>query len=64
MERRVARARGERTLEEKKDLENEIKESEEEVLKVKKEHKTLLSSVKKLDEDIRGIERLLGSVTS
>jgi hypothetical protein len=31
MERRVARARGERTLEEKKDLENEIKEIEEKV---------------------------------
>ncbi len=42
MERKVARARGERTLEEKKDLENEIKESEESLLKVKKEHKTLL----------------------
>lgn len=31
MERRVARAKGERTLEEKKDLENEIKEIEEKV---------------------------------
>lgn len=57
MERRVARARGERTLEEKKDLENEIKQSEEEVIKVKKEHKTLLASVKKLDDDLRAIER-------
>jgi hypothetical protein len=57
MERRVARARGERTLEEKKDLENEIKQAEEDVLKVKKEHKTLLSSVKRLDDDLRGIER-------
>lgn len=57
MQRKVARAKGERTLEEKKDLENEIKQSEEEVLKIKKEHKTLLSSVKKLDDDLRGIER-------
>ena len=57
MERKVARARGERTLEEKKDLENEIKEAEEGLLKVKKEHKTLLQSVKRLDDDLRGIDR-------
>ena len=31
MERRVARARGERTLEEKKDLEKEINDIEQEV---------------------------------
>ena len=63
MERRVARARGERTLEEKKDLENEIKTAEEDVLKVKKEHKTLLQSVKRLDDDLRAVERLLSTIT-
>lgn len=35
MERKVARAKGERTLEEKKDLENEIKKAEKENKEVK-----------------------------
>jgi hypothetical protein len=30
---------------------------------VKKEHKTLLQSVKKLDDDVRGIERQLSLIT-
>ncbi|CAD8119319.1 unnamed protein product [Paramecium sonneborni] len=59
MERRVARAKGERTLEEKKDLENEIKEIEEKVNLQKKEFKTLLLSLKRLDDDLRGTDRQL-----
>ncbi|CAD8185682.1 unnamed protein product [Paramecium octaurelia] len=59
MERRVARAKGERTLEEKKDLENEIKEIEEKVNLQKKEYKTLLQSLKRLDDDLRGTDRQL-----
>lgn len=35
MERKVARANGERTLEEKKDLENEIKKAETENVSIK-----------------------------
>ncbi|KAM3137530.1 hypothetical protein pb186bvf_010320 [Paramecium bursaria] len=59
MERRVARARGERTLEEKKDLEKEINDIEQEVAEQRKEHKTLLQSIKRLDDDLRAIERIL-----
>lgn len=57
MERRVARAKGERTLEEKKDLENEISIIEEKVNEQRKEHKTLLLSLKRLDDDLRAIDR-------
>jgi hypothetical protein len=48
MERKVARARGERTIEEKKDLEAEIKVLEENYDTLSKNHKLLISSLKKL----------------
>jgi hypothetical protein len=41
MERKVARARGEKTLEEKKDLEKEIKQLEEEFEAASENHKLL-----------------------
>ena len=59
MERRVNRAKGERTLEEKKDLENEIKEAEQNFIKVSQDHKLLSASMKKIDDDLRAIERKL-----
>ena len=62
MERRVSRARGERTLEEKKDLQAEIVMVQEENSKVKREHKLLLESVKKLDDDLRAVERKLTGI--
>lgn len=62
MERRVSRAKGERTLEEKKDLENEIREASLEFEKISCEHKLLTASMKKIDDDLRAIERRLYSV--
>ena len=59
MERRVARARGERTLEEKRDLENEIVLAEEGWKQITDEHKMLINSLKKLDEDLRAVDRKL-----
>lgn len=49
MERKVARARGERTLEEKKDLEKDIEEAKKKNADVKNQHKILNESVKKLN---------------
>jgi hypothetical protein len=57
MERKVARARGEKTLEEKKDLEKEIKILEEEYLISSENNKLLLASMKKLEEDLRTVEK-------
>ena len=57
MERKVARARGEKTLEEKKDLEKEIKVLDEEFRQASENHKLLFASLKKLEEDLRTIEK-------
>lgn len=62
MERKVARAKGERTLEEKKDLQKEIDEVAKRNTHIKSQHKILNESVKKLDEDLRGVENSLTSV--
>ena len=59
MERKVARAKGERTLEEKNDLFKDIKEAETEYNKVKDEHVKISESLKKLDDDLRAIEKRL-----
>ena len=48
MERKVARARGERTIDEKKDLEIEIKELQEQNEILTKDNKDLINSLKKL----------------
>jgi len=57
MERKVARARGEKTLEEKKDLEKEINILEVEFNSATENHKLLSASLKKLEEDLRTIEK-------
>jgi cell division protein FtsB len=59
MERKVARARGERTLEEKKDLQAEINKATATNSKIKEKHKILNEGVKKLDEDLRSVESRL-----
>jgi hypothetical protein len=41
---------------EEKDLENEIKQAEEYVIKIKKEYKTFPFSVKRLDDGLRKIK--------
>jgi len=46
MERKVARARGETTFEEKKDLENEIARMEEQYSKAQSEYISINSSLK------------------
>lgn len=53
----MARARGEKTLEEKKDLEKEIKVLDEEFRQASENHKLLFASLKKLEEDLRTIEK-------
>lgn len=60
MERQVARARGERTLEEKKDLQKDVDEATKKNTDMKDQHKILNGSVKKLDEDLRAIKNKLG----
>jgi septal ring factor EnvC (AmiA/AmiB activator) len=62
MERKVARARGERTLEEKKDLQKDLDEASKKNDDVKSQHKILNDSVKKLDEDLRGVKNRLSDV--
>lgn len=62
MERKVAKARGEKTLEEKKDLEKEIKHLEEDFKVTSENHKLLQSSLKKLEEDLRAIEKAQANV--
>lgn len=57
MERRVARAKGERTLEEKKDLQIEIDQLKVVVAKQQTDHKDLTYGIKRLDDDLRAIER-------
>ncbi len=57
MERKVNRAKGERTLEEKKDLENEIALAETEYKKVLQEFTALGESLKKLDDELRAVEK-------
>lgn len=49
MERKVARARGERTLEQKKDLQKDVDEASKKNTDMKNQHKILNDSVKKLD---------------
>ena len=57
MERRVNRAKGERTLEEKKDLEAEVAIMKEEYDQEAAEAKALSESLKKLDDELRAIEK-------
>ena len=60
MERKVARARGERTLEEKKDLQKDIEEASKKNSDIKGQFKILNESVKKLNDDLRAVENRLG----
>jgi chromosome segregation ATPase len=62
MERKVARARGERTLEEKKDLQKDIDEASKKNSDIKTQYKILNESVKKLNDDLRAVENRLGEV--
>lgn len=62
MERQVARARGERTLEEKKDLQKDIDEASKKNTDMKDQFKILNGSVKKLDDDLRAVKNRLGDV--
>lgn len=62
MERKVARARGERTLEEKKDLQKDLDEAIKKHTEMKTQHKILNDSVKKLDEDLRAVKSRLGDI--
>ncbi|EGR30111.1 hypothetical protein IMG5_141810 [Ichthyophthirius multifiliis] len=64
MERKVARAKGERTLEEKKDLENEIEQAEKIFNKVQKDNIELNESLKKLDDEIRQVKKKLELIVS
>lgn len=59
MERKVARAKGERTLEEKKDLQKDIEEATKKNLDVKEQYKILNESVKKLNDDLRAVDNRL-----
>lgn len=62
MERKVARARGEKTIEERKELEEQIKKAETEFEQKSAEHKTLSQALRKLDDDMRAIEKSLVTV--
>ena len=62
MERKVARARGERTLEQKKDLQKDLDEATKKNEDMKSQHKILNDSVKRLDEDLRAVKSKLGDV--
>jgi len=59
MERKVARARGERTVEERKELEEQIAKAEAEFAQKNAEHKTLSQALRGLDDDMRGVEKTL-----
>ncbi len=59
MERKVARARGERTLEEKKDLQKDVEEASKRNSDIKTQFKILNESVKKLNEDLRTVDNKL-----
>jgi len=54
---------GERTLEEKKDLENEIITAEKEFGVVSESNKELIESLKNLDDDIRSIKKKVKKMT-
>lgn len=62
MERKVARVKGERTAEEKKELNADIERLKTEFEDKKAEFKQLDMSIKKLDEDLRGVERDMNRV--
>ena len=62
MERKVARARGERTLEEKKDLQKDVEVAQKKHDEIAEQHKILNESVKKLNEDLRAVENKLTEV--
>jgi septal ring factor EnvC (AmiA/AmiB activator) len=64
MERKVSRAKGERTLEEKKDLQKDIEDAAKTNGDVKSKYKILNESVKKLNEDLRAVENQLNEVRS
>lgn len=59
MERKVSRQKGERTLEEKNDLEKEIKEAEQENEIIQADFKLLNASVKNINDELRAVERKL-----
>ena len=56
MERKVARASGKRTLEEKQDLKKEIEVQKVKNSELMEKYKLLNSSIKKIDDDIRALE--------
>jgi chromosome segregation ATPase len=62
MERRVQRARGDRTAEEKRDLEQEIAKAQAEYDQKVNEHKLLSKSIRQLDDDLRAIKRDVGII--
>jgi len=62
MERKVARAKGEKTVEERKELEEQIEKAETEYAQKSEEHKTLSKALRGLDDDMRGIEKTLVGV--
>jgi hypothetical protein len=59
MERKVARAKGVRTLEETRDINREIEIAQKELEAKQTEFKQLTSSVKRQDDELRAIERQL-----
>lgn len=59
MERKVARARGEKTVEERKELEEQIAKAEADFAQKSEEHKTLSKALRGLDDDMRAIEKTL-----
>lgn len=62
MERKVQRARGERTTEEKEDLERECNVARIALEEKQKEHKLLAESVRKLDDELRAVEKAMESI--
>jgi len=62
MERKVARAKGEKTVEERKELEEQIEKAEAEFAQKSAEHKTLSKALRGLDDDMRAIEKTLVGV--
>lgn len=62
MERKVQRARGERTAEERRDLMGEIEIAEKNFKDLGDHHKLLSSSLKQLEDDLRAIHRSLTDV--
>jgi len=62
MERKVAKAKGEKTIEERKELEEQIAKAEVEYAQKSAEHKTLSQALRRLDDDMRAIEKSLVGV--